>query len=227
MNKYEVLKVKGEGAYGIVLKCLNKNTGTNVAIKKFKESDNDDIVRKTTLREVKILRMLRHPNIVCLLEAFRRKQKLFLVFEYVQNNLLEVLEEHPRGLDPKIVRRYTFQLCMAIDWCHRNDVIHRDIKPENLLVDPDHTLKLCDFGFARTLQYATKNLTDYVATRWYRAPELLLGSTCYDFSVDSGAIACIMGEMTDGQPLSPGENEIDQLYIIQQIFWTAAFGKIF
>ena len=217
MNKYEVVKVKGEGAYGIVLKCLNKNTGTYVAIKKFKESEDDEIVRKTTLREVKILRMLRHPNIVSLLEAFRRKGKLFLVFEYVHNNLLEVLEDHPQGLDRELVKRYTFQLCMAIDWCHRNEVIHRDIKPENLLVDPDHTLKLCDFGFARTIQYANNNLTDYVATRWYRSPELLLGATSYDMSVDTWAIACIMAEMTDAQPLFPGENEIDQLYIIQQI----------
>ena len=155
------------------------------ACRKFKESEDDEIVRKTTLREVKILRMLKHPNIVSLLEAFRRKGKLYLVFEYVHNNLLEVLEEKPNGLDPELVRRYIFQLCMAIDWCHNNDVIHRDIKPENLLVNPDHTLKLCDFGFARTVQHSGQHLTDYVATRWYRAPELLLGSTKYDMTVDS------------------------------------------
>ena len=100
MNKYEVLGVVGEGAYGVVLKCRNKENGEYVAIKKFKESEDDDIVRKTTLREVKILRMLSQPNIVKLLEAFRRKGKLYLVFEYVENNLLEVLEEHPTGLEP-------------------------------------------------------------------------------------------------------------------------------
>ena len=106
MNKYEVQGVVGEGAYGVVLKCRNKDTGTIVAIKKFKESEDDEVVRKTTLREVKILRMLRQPNIVSLREAFRRKGKLYLVFEYVEKNLLEVLEENPNGLDPRIVRRY-------------------------------------------------------------------------------------------------------------------------
>jgi len=110
MNKYEVLGIVGEGAYGVVLKCRNKETAEIVAIKKFKESDDDEILRKTTLREVKILRMLRHNNIVSLKEAFKRKAKLYLVFEYVEKNLLEVLEEEPSGLDPEVVRTYIFQL---------------------------------------------------------------------------------------------------------------------
>ena len=182
---------------------------------------DDDIVRKTTLREVKILRQLRHPAIVSLLEAFRRKGKLYLVFEYVERNLLEVLESHPNGLSRELVRRYVFQLCTAIDWCHSHRVIHRDIKPENLLVDPSvHSLKLCDFGFARVMPAAGSSraaaLTDYVATRWYRAPELLLGSTDYSPAVDVWSIGCIMGELADGQPLFPGESDIDQLYVIQQ-----------
>jgi cyclin-dependent kinase-like len=205
MNKYEVLGVVGEGAYGVVLKCRNKESAEIVAIKKFKESDDDEILRKTTLREVKILRMLRHNNIVSLKEAFRRKAKLYLVFEYVEKNLLEVLEEQPTGLDPEIVRIYIYQLVLAIHWCHSNAVIHRDIKPENLLINVrTKTLKLCDFGFARLISKSTEELTDYVATRWYRAPELLLGSTNYGFGVDLWAIGCIMGEISDGQPIFPG-----------------------
>mmetsp|Transcript_16592 Transcript_16592/g.41980 ORF Transcript_16592/g.41980 Transcript_16592/m.41980 type:complete len:604 (-) Transcript_16592:71-1882(-) len=218
MNKYEVLGVVGEGAYGVVLRCRNKDTGEIVAIKKFKESEDDEIVRKTTLREVKILRMLKHENIVELREAFRRKGKLYLVFEYVEKNLLEILELHSSGLPPELVRKYIYQLCRAIAWCHEHDVVHRDIKPENLLMNPDHSLKLCDFGFARTLNSKNKgDLTDYVATRWYRAPELLLGDTGYGKGVDVWAIGCIMGELTDGQPLYPGESEIDQLYVIQKV----------
>jgi len=218
MNKYEVLGVVGEGAYGVVLRCRNKDTGEIVAIKKFKESEDDEIVRKTTLREVKILRMLKHENIVELREAFRRKGKLYLVFEYVEKNLLEILEQQPSGLPPELVRRYIYQLCRAINWCHEHDVVHRDIKPENLLINPDHSLKLCDFGFARTVTAKNRgDLTDYVATRWYRAPELLLGDTGYGKSVDVWAIGCIMGELTDGQPLFPGESEIDQLYVIQKV----------
>jgi cyclin-dependent kinase-like len=218
MNKYEVMGVVGEGAYGVVLRCRNKESGDIVAIKKFKESDDDDNLRKTTVREVKILRLLKHTNIVCLIEAFRRKTKLYLVFEYVDKNLLEVLEETGNGLSPDLVKSYIFQLVQAINWCHSNDIIHRDIKPENLLINTKtQTLKLCDFGFARPLSSNTQELTEYVATRWYRAPELLLGSTMYGFGVDMWAIGCIMGEISDGQPLFPGESEVDMLFIIQKI----------
>lgn len=104
------------------------------------------------------------------------------VFEYVEKNLLEVLEEQPQGLEPELVRTYILQLVHAIHWCHSNNVVHRDIKPENLLVNAHtKTLKLCDFGFARILNSQAQELTDYVATRWYRAPELLLGSTNYTY----------------------------------------------
>jgi cyclin-dependent kinase-like len=214
-----VLGVVGEGAYGVVLRCRNKETGEVVAIKKFKESEDDDVVRKTTLREVKILRMLKQDNIVNLREAFRRKGKLYLVFEYVEKNMLEYLEEKQNGLPLELVRVLIYQLCQAIDFCHGNDVIHRDIKPENLLVSNDHKLKICDFGFARILSSSRGGapLTDYVATRWYRAPELLLGSTKYGRPVDIWAIGCIMGELVDGQPLFPGESEIDQLYVVQKV----------
>ncbi|OQS02658.1 hypothetical protein THRCLA_04980 [Thraustotheca clavata] len=229
MNKYEVLGIVGEGAYGVVLKCRNKETGEVVAIKKFKESEEDEIVRKTTLREVKILKMLKQDNIVNLKEAFRRKGKLYLVFEYVEKNLLEVLEEKPTGLDPELVRRYIYQLSKAIHYCHENGVVHRDIKPENLLVNTtsDHSLRLCDFGFARLINDAhSQELTDYVATRWYRSPELLLGSTKYGKSVDIWAIGCIMGELLDGQPLFPGESEIDQLYMIQKMLGPLTAGHM-
>eukprot|EP01137_Pigoraptor_chileana_P016535 Opistho-2@73444 len=217
MNKYEVQGVVGEGAYGVVLKCRNKETNEIVAIKKFKEGEDDEAVRKTTLRELKVLRMLKQENIVNLKEAFRRKGKLYLVFEYVEKNMLELLEERPNGVSIDHVRLYIYQLVKAIHWCHQNDVIHRDIKPENLLISSDYVLKLCDFGFARTL--APKGggrYTDYVATRWYRAPELLLGAK-YGKAVDIWSIGCIMGELTDGEPLFPGESEIDQLYTIQSV----------
>eukprot|EP00754_Rhynchopus_humris_P046625 Rhum_TRINITY_DN6178_c1_g1::Rhum_TRINITY_DN6178_c1_g1_i1::g.19296::m.19296/K08824/CDKL; cyclin-dependent kinase-like len=203
MNKYEVLGTVGEGVYGTVFRCRNRQTGEVVAVKKFKESEDVDSVRKTSLREVKMLRTLRdHAGIVTLLEAFRRKGRLYLVFEYVGRNLLEELEQHPRGLAPELVRRYTYMLSRALHSCHSERIIHRDIKPENLLINGrERTLKLCDFGFARMTGSAgsaggssSGPYTDYVATRWYRSPELLLGTTRYDGKVDLWAIGCILSE---------------------------------
>ncbi|XP_032888651.1 cyclin-dependent kinase-like 5 isoform X2 [Amblyraja radiata] len=217
MNKFEVLSIVGEGAYGVVLKCRHKETNEIVAIKKFKDSEENEEVKETTLRELKMLRTLKQENIVELKEAFRRRGKLYLVFEYVEKNMLELLEEMPNGVQPEKMRNYIYQLIKAIHWCHRNDIVHRDIKPENLLISHNDMLKLCDFGFARNLSEGSNaNYTEYVATRWYRSPELLLGAP-YGKAVDMWSVGCILGELSDGQPLFPGESEIDQLYTIQRV----------
>ena len=215
-NKYEVLGVVGEGAYGIVYKCKNKETGKYVAIKKFKEV-GDELVKKTMKRELKMLQRLHHPNVVEFQDAFRRKGNLFLVFEFVDKNLLELLQEHPNGLDPNLIRHLIYQLCKSIKYLHDQNIIHRDIKPENLLITDKMESKLCDFGFARLVSETNEKLTDYVATRWYRAPELLLSQGNYGKEVDYWAIGCIMGELVDGNPLFPGENELDQIHCIQKI----------
>ena len=215
-NKYEVLGVVGEGAYGIVYKCKNKETGKYVAIKKFKEV-GDELVKKTMKRELKMLQRLHHPNVVEFQDAFRRKGNLFLVFEFVDKNLLELLQEHPNGLDPNLIRHLIYQLCKSIKYLHEQNIIHRDIKPENLLITDKMESKLCDFGFARLVSETNEKLTDYVATRWYRAPELLLSQGNYGKEVDYWAIGCIMGELVDGNPLFPGENELDQIHCIQKV----------
>ena len=220
-KKYEVLGVVGEGAYGIVYKCRNKETDKYVAIKKFKEI-HDKLVQKTMKRELKMLQMLKHENVVDFQEAFIYKENLFLVFEYVEKNLLEVLEKYPEGLNPKLIRSFVFQMCKAVHYLHTKNIIHRDVKPENLLVDENMNIKLCDFGFARKISLNDENnnvdaMTDYVATRWYRSPELLLSSGIYGPEVDYWAIGCIMGELTDGNPMFPGENEVDQLDCIIKV----------
>uniref|UniRef100_I3J522 Cyclin-dependent kinase-like 5 n=1 Tax=Oreochromis niloticus TaxID=8128 RepID=I3J522_ORENI len=212
MNKFEVLGIVGEGKCGHLL-----DTNEIVAIKKFKDSEENEEVKETTLRELKMLRTLKQENIVELKEAFRRRGKLYLVFEYVEKNMLELLEELPNGVPSEKARSYIFQLIKAIHWCHKHDIVHRDIKPENLLISSDDVLKLCDFGFARNLSEGTDaNYTEYVATRWYRSPELLLGAP-YGKAVDMWSVGCILGELSDGQPLFPGESEIDQLFTIQKV----------
>ncbi|KAM8752933.1 cyclin-dependent kinase-like 5 isoform 2-T2 [Rhynchonycteris naso] len=200
-----------------LLPFLLQETHEIVAIKKFKDSEENEEVKETTLRELKMLRTLKQENIVELKEAFRRRGKLYLVFEYVEKNMLELLEEMPNGVPPEKVKSYIYQLIKAIHWCHKNDIVHRDIKPENLLISHNDVLKLCDFGFARNLSEGNNaNYTEYVATRWYRSPELLLGAP-YGKSVDMWSVGCILGELSDGQPLFPGESEIDQLFTIQKV----------
>ena len=185
-----------------------------MAIKKFKDTDDDEIIRKNTQREVKMLRILRHENIVELKEAFKRKNRVYLVFEFVDKTLLDVLEQSPNGLDQEYIRKIIYQLVKALEYMHSFDVVHRDVKPENLLITIQDKLKLCDFGFARVLPKQNENITDYVATRWYRSPELLLSDPSYGKGADIWSIACILGELIDGQPIFPGDNEIDQLFLI-------------
>lgn len=198
----------------MVLKCRHKVTGQIVAIKKFKESDDDEQVKKTALREIRVLKQLRHENIVTLLEVFRVKGKLYLVFEFVEKTILEEIEKNPEGLEPRAIKRLMWQLVRAIHFCHSHNIIHRDIKPENLLVSRNGVLKLCDFGFARPMAAPGAKYTEYVSTRWYRAPELLVGDVSYGKAVDVWSIGCMFAEITTGLPLFPGDSDIDQLYHI-------------
>nr|XP_012302352.1 cyclin-dependent kinase-like 2 isoform X1 [Aotus nancymaae] len=214
MEKYENLGLVGEGSYGMVMKCRNKDTGRIVAIKKFLESDDDKMVKKIAMREIKLLKQLRHENLVNLLEVYKKKKRWYLIFEFVDHTILDDLELFPNGLDYQVVQKYLFQIINGIGFCHSHNIIHRDIKPENILVSQSGIVKLCDFGFARTLEAPGEAYTDYVATRWYRAPELLVGDVKYGKAVDVWAIGCLVTEMFMGEPLFPGDSDIDQLYHI-------------
>ncbi|NXG44028.1 CDKL2 protein, partial [Psilopogon haemacephalus] len=214
MEKYRVLGLVGEGSYGMVTKCRNKENGQIVAVKKFLESEDDAVVRKIAVREIKLLKQLRHENLVNLVEVYKKKKRWYLVFEFVDHTVLDDLEAFPNGLDYGRVRKYLFQILRGIAFCHSHNIIHRDIKPENILVSQSGVVKLCDFGFARTLAASGEAYTDYVATRWYRAPELLVGDSKYGKAVDVWAIGCLITEMLTGEPLFPGDSDIDQLYHI-------------
>ncbi|XP_065592520.1 cyclin-dependent kinase-like 2 isoform X2 [Cyrtonyx montezumae] len=214
MEKYQVLSLIGKGSYGVVSRCRNKESGQVVAVKKFLESEDDAAVRKIAVREIKLLKQLRHENLVNLLEVYKKKKRWYLVFEFVDHTVLDDLEASPNGLDYSRVRKYLFQILRGMAFCHSHNIIHRDIKPENILVSQSGVVKLCDFGFARTLAASGETYTDYVATRWYRAPELLVGDTKYGRAVDVWAIGCLVTEMLTGEPLFPGDSDIDQLYHI-------------
>ncbi|KFO88124.1 Cyclin-dependent kinase-like 2 [Buceros rhinoceros silvestris] len=208
MEKYQVLGLVGEGSYGVVTKCRNKESGQIVAVKKFLESEDDAVVRKIAVREIKLPKQLRHENLVSLLEVYKKKKRWYLVFEFVDHTVLDDLEACPNGLDYSRVRKYLFQIMRGTAFCHSHNIIHRDIKPENILVSQSGVVKLCDFGFARTLAASGEAYTDYVATRWYRAPELLVADSKYGKAVDVWAIGSLIMEMLTGEP------HIDQLYHI-------------
>ncbi|KAK2539039.1 hypothetical protein Q9233_001956 [Columba guinea] len=152
MERYEKLGKVGEGSYGVVFKCRNKDTGQLVAIKKFLESEEDPVIRKIALREIRMLKQLKHPNLVNLLDVFRRKRRLHLVFEYCDHTVLHELDKHPRGVPEHLVKSIMWQTLQAVSFCHKHNCIHRDVKPENILITKDSVIKLCDFGFARILR---------------------------------------------------------------------------
>ncbi|NWI91136.1 CDKL2 protein, partial [Pitta sordida] len=214
MEKYQVLGLVGEGSYGVVTKCRNRENGQIVAVKKFLECEDDAAVRKIAAREIKLLKQLRHENLVNLLEVYKKRKRWYLVFEFMDHTLLNDLEASPSGLDHERVQKYLFQILRGMAFCHSHNIIHRDIKPENILVSQLGVVKLCDFGFARPLAASGEVYTEYVATRWYRAPELLVGDTKYGKAVDVWAIGSLPTEMLTGEPLFPGDSDIDQLYHI-------------
>ncbi|GMT10718.1 hypothetical protein PFISCL1PPCAC_2015 [Pristionchus fissidentatus] len=215
LDKYERLGKIGEGSYGVVFKCRNKDNGQIVAIKKFFETEDDPQIKKIALREIRMLKQLKHPNLVCLIEVFKRNRKLHLVFEHCDRTILNDLEKYPTGVPEDLTKRITYQLLQAIAFCHSHNCIHRDVKPENILITKNDIVKLGDFGFARIIN-SSEMYTDYVATRWYRAPELLVGDTSYGPPVDVWAIGCVVAELQTGEAIWPGRSDIDQLYLIRK-----------
>uniref|UniRef100_A0A3Q4MYD7 Cyclin-dependent kinase-like 1-like n=1 Tax=Neolamprologus brichardi TaxID=32507 RepID=A0A3Q4MYD7_NEOBR len=216
MEKYEKLSKIGEGSYGVVFKCRHRDTGQIVAIKKFVESEDDPVIKKIALREIRMLKQLKHVNLVNLLEVFRRKRRLHLVFEFCEQTVLNELDKHPRGVPEAQLKSIVWQTLQAVSFCHKHNCIHRDVKPENILLTKTGVIKLCDFGFARILTGPEDDYTDYVATRWYRAPELLVGDTQYGPPVDVWALGCVFAELLNGNPLWPGKSDVDQLYLIRK-----------
>ncbi|KAL2095148.1 hypothetical protein ACEWY4_009867 [Coilia grayii] len=211
MDMYDNLGVVGQGSYGTVMKCRHKETGHIVAIKRFIDKEEDKSMKKIVMREIKLLRQCRHENLINMLEVFKYKKRMYVVFEFIDHNVLDDLERHPSGLESRRLRKYIFQILRAIDYLHTSNA---NIKPENVLVSSCGIVKVCDFGFARTLAPANVPLTDYVATRWYRAPELLVRDKNYNKPVDVWAVGCLIIEMATGNAYLTGSSDLDQVHKI-------------
>jgi serine/threonine protein kinase len=209
MDRYKILESVGDGTYGSVARALNKNTEEIVAIKKMKQKyfSWDEWM---SLREIKTLRKLSHKNIVKLKEVIRVKDDLYLIFEFMEKNVYQRIQHRTEDLPEKDVKIIIYQSLAGLDHMHRHGFFHRDLKPENLLWNGD-IVKLGDFGLAREIK-SDPPFTDYVSTRWYRAPEILLRSTNYSYEIDIFALGAIMAELYMLRPLYPGKSEMDQIY---------------
>mmetsp|Transcript_933 Transcript_933/g.1657 ORF Transcript_933/g.1657 Transcript_933/m.1657 type:complete len:299 (-) Transcript_933:47-943(-) len=214
MDKYQKIEKIGEGTYGVVYKAKDRTTGEIIALKKIRLEAEDEGVPSTAIREISLLKELRHPNIVLLKDVVHSDNKLYLVFEYLDQDLKKYMDSVPNGLPPMLIKSYLYQILKGIDFCHGHRVLHRDLKPQNLLIDRNGALKLADFGLARAFGIPVRTYTHEVVTLWYRAPEILLGSRHYSTPVDMWSIGCIFAEMVTRQPLFPGDSEIDELYRI-------------
>jgi serine/threonine protein kinase len=161
-EKYQRLDKLGEGTYGVVYKCRNKETQEIVALKKIRLENEDEGIPSTAIREISILKQMRHPNIVNLLDLVHGEKKLYLVFEYMDHDLKKFLDLTGAPLPHHFVKSYLYQIILAIKYCHSRRILHRDLKPQNLLLDKNGSIKLADFGLARAFSVPIKTLTHEV-----------------------------------------------------------------
>jgi len=212
-QRYEKVQKIGEGTYGVVYKARDRKEPRFVALKKIRLEHEDEGVPSTAIREISILKELDHPNIVKLLDVENLPNKLYLVFEYLDQDLKKYMDSIT-AFEPSLVKSYTRQLLDGLLFCHKRRILHRDLKPQNLLIDRKGYLKLADFGLARAVCIPVRPYTHEVITLWYRPPEILLGSQDYSMPVDIWSAGCIFAEMLAKRPLFPGDSEIDELFRI-------------
>ncbi|KAG6868251.1 negative regulator of the PHO system [Termitomyces sp. T159_Od127] len=224
--KYITLEKLGEGTYATVYKTTNEI----VALKEI-NLDAEEGTPSTAIREVSLMKELKHVNIVRLHDVMHSESKLTLVFEYCEQDLKKYMDTMgDRGaLDPVTVRSFMYQLLKGTAFCHENQVLHRDLKPQNLLINKKGELKVGDFGLARAFGVPVNTFSNEVVTLWYRAPDVLLGSRTYNTSIDLWSCGCIFAEMISGTPLFRGRDNQDQLLHIMRIIGTptdAQFAKM-
>ncbi|EGC46119.1 cyclin-dependent protein kinase [Histoplasma capsulatum var. duboisii H88] len=220
-SSFQQLEKLGEGTYATVFKGRNRQTGEMVALKEI-HLDSEEGTPSTAIREISLMKELKHENIVSLYDVIHTENKLMLVFEFMDKDLKRYMDSRgDRGqLDYVTIKSFMQQLLRGIAFCHENRVLHRDLKPQNLLINTKGQLKLGDFGLARAFGIPVNTFSNEVVTLWYRAPDVLLGSRTYNTSIDIWSAGCIMAEMYTGRPLFPGTTNEDQLQKIFRLMGT-------
>ncbi|CAF4702658.1 unnamed protein product [Rotaria sp. Silwood1] len=213
IESYVKLEKLGEGTYATVYKGKSHLLNGYIALKEIR-LEQEEGAPCTALREVSLLKGLKHNNIVSLHDIIFNQTTLTLVFEYVEKDLKQYMDDCGNILNIKNVRLFLFQLLRGLDYCHSKKILHRDLKPQNLLINERGELKLADFGLARIKSFPTKTYSHEVVTLWYRPPDVLLGSTEYSTPIDIWAVGCIFYEMACGRPLFAGTKVDEELYLI-------------
>ncbi|XP_024366904.1 mitogen-activated protein kinase 4a [Physcomitrium patens] len=217
------LRPIGRGAYGIVCSLFDTVTGEEVAVKKIGNAFDNRIDAKRTLREIKLLRHMDHENVVAITDIIRPPTRenfndVYIVYELMDTDLHQIIRSN-QALTEDHCQYFLYQILRGLKYIHSANVLHRDLKPTNLLVNANCDLKIADFGLARTLS-ETDFMTEYVVTRWYRAPELLLNCSAYTAAIDIWSVGCIFMELLNRSALFPGRDYVHQLRLITELIGT-------
>lgn len=220
--RYKLIESIGNGAYGVVCSAFDTKTAAKVAVKKIPRTFDVLTVAKRTYRELKILRHFRHDNIICIRDIMKPPEDeedfndVYVVFDLMEADLHQIIHSD-QPLTDEHVRYFLYQILRGLKYIHTAKVLHRDLKPSNLLVNENAELRIGDFGMARGLCSSPveqkRVMTEYVATRWYRAPELMLSLNEYSEAIDMWSVGCIFAEMLGRKHLFPGTNYLNQLQV--------------
>uniref|UniRef100_A0AAQ4P0T2 cyclin-dependent kinase n=1 Tax=Gasterosteus aculeatus aculeatus TaxID=481459 RepID=A0AAQ4P0T2_GASAC len=219
LETYIKLDKLGEGTYATVFKGRSKLTDNLVALKEIR-LEHEEGAPCTAIREVSLLKDLKHANIVTLHDIVHTDKSLTLVFEYLDKDLKQYMDDCGNIMSMHNVKVFLFQILRGLSYCHKRKVLHRDLKPQNLLINEKGELKLADFGLARAKSVPTKTYSNEVVTLWYRPPDVLLGSSEYSTQIDMWGVGCIFYEMAAGRPLFPGSTVEDELHLIFRLLGT-------
>ncbi|ODV63764.1 mitogen-activated protein kinase [Ascoidea rubescens DSM 1968] len=230
-DHYKIIEIVGEGAYGIVCSAIHKPSGQKVAIKKIIPFERTMFCLRT-LRELKLLKHFNHENIISILDiqkpaSYEQFNEVYLIQELMETDLHRVIKT--QKLSDDHCQYFIYQTLRALKALHSANVLHRDLKPSNLLLNANCDLKICDFGLARSVASSEDNygyMTEYVATRWYRAPEIMLTFQEYTTAIDVWSVGCILAEMISSKPLFPGRDYHNQLYLIMDVLGTPSMEDI-